>query len=265
MAARDDWDLHWERYAAAAARNPAQRMRHGIVSGLLARDIGAGPARVLDIGSGQGDLLARLRGVLPGASLAGLERSAKGAALSRQKLPGVAFVVADLCDPPADLDGYSGWATHAICSEVLEHVDDPVGFLRKARGLLAPGARMIVTVPGGPISAFDRHIGHRRHFDRKAVADSLTAGGFDVERSWLAGFPFFNLYRAVVIARGRSLAADVEGGGGGLPAAAAGAAMGLFGFLFRFNFPESPFGWQVIALARNPGAPPAGPARTTPR
>ena len=34
-------------------------------------------------------------------------------------------------DVPADL---AGWGTHAVCSEVLEHVDDPVTLLRGAAG-----------------------------------------------------------------------------------------------------------------------------------
>ena len=32
-----------------------------------------------------------------------------------------------------------------------------------------PGCRVVITVPGGPRSAFDKHIGHRRHFDRASI------------------------------------------------------------------------------------------------
>ena len=72
--------------------------------------------------------------------------------------------VRDLLRDPAPDAEWAGWATHAVCSEVLEHVDEPVVLLRNARSWLAPGCRLVVTVPGGPMSAFDRHIGHRRHF-----------------------------------------------------------------------------------------------------
>ena len=47
------------------------------------------------------------------------------------------------------MKSYAGWATDAVCSEVLEHVDSPVLFLQAARPWLADGSRLIVTVPGG--------------------------------------------------------------------------------------------------------------------
>ena len=250
MAEHDDWDTHWERYAAAASRNPAQQMRHALIVRLLTQEPGAAPMRLLDLGSGQGDLLAQVRARLPAASLLGFELSARGVEISRTKVPAAAFLVADLFSPPPELTGYREWATHAVCSEVLEHVDAPADFLRAARPCLADGARFIVTVPGGPMSAFDRHIGHRQHFTRESISRVLRDGGFEVERVYLSGFPFFNLYRCVVIARGEKLAADVDHGGSGVSAALAGATMAAFRGLFRLNLTNSPFGWQVVAVAR---------------
>jgi hypothetical protein len=71
-----------------------------------------------------------------------------------------------------------------------------------------------------------------------------------VERIYLAGFPFFNLYRLLVIARGRRLAQDVETQAGGLSSGAASFMMKLFRLLFRFNLRDSPFGWQIVAVGR---------------
>src|SRR5205823_4886877 len=114
--------------------------------------------------------------------------------------------------PPAELNVHQGWATDAVCSEVLEHVDSPRDFLLAARVYLADNARLIVTVPGGPMSAFDRHIGHRQHFTRASIGELLRSSGFSIERICLSGFPFFNLYRCLVIARGEKLASDVDSG-----------------------------------------------------
>ena len=250
MAARDDWDSHWDQYAAAAKQNPAQRMRHAIVARLLRRAPAGGPAQILDLGSGQGDFLAKLRGLRPEASLLGLELSESGVAISRKKEPGSVFLAADLFHPPAALAAYAGWASDAVCSEVLEHVDSPADFLRAARPYLADHARLIVTVPGGPMSAFDRAIGHRQHFTRRSIGRELEAAGFAVERVYLCGFPFFNLYRCVVIARGEKLSGDVASGREGISTRLAGGAMAMFRFLFRFNLLDSPFGWQVVAVAR---------------
>jgi hypothetical protein len=109
---------------------------------------------------------------------------------------------------------------------------------------------VIVTVPGGPLSAFDREIGHRQHFDRAAIRSILEKASYSVERIYLAGFPFFNLYRLLVIARGARLARDVEATTSGMSSGAAGFAMKLFRVLFHANLLDSPFGWQVVAIAR---------------
>jgi SAM-dependent methyltransferase len=249
-ASQDDWDAHWDRYAESAADNPAQQMRHEIIARLLREDAGKGAMRVFDLGSGQGDLVQKLKPLLPEARFVGAELSASGVAISQRKVPDATFIVADIFQPPAALEEFCGWATHAVCSEVLEHVDEPAAFLELAGHYLALGARMIVTVPGGPISAFDRQIGHRQHFDRAAIRSILEKGGYLVERVYLAGFPFFNLYRLLVIARGERLSRDVEATASRMPSGAASFGMKLFRVLFHANLLDSPFGWQVVAIAR---------------
>jgi len=252
MPDHDNWDIHWDRYAASASQNPAQQMRHAIIAKLLAQGPGLDgwSAHVLDLGSGQGDLMVKLRGEFPEAQLLGFELSASGVEISGRKVPDATFVVADLFQPPPAVKSYAGWATDAVCSEVLEHVDSPAAFLQAVRPYLADNARLIVTVPGGPMSAFDRHIGHRRHFTRESIGAVLKASGFTVKRVYLSGFPFFNLYRAMVIARGARLADDVDSTKQGLSTRLANAMMAVFRILFRFNLLSSPFGWQVVAVAR---------------
>ncbi len=58
--AADDWEAHWSEYADTASDNPAQEYRRQLILELADR-AGGPPARSLDIGSGQGDLLAALR------------------------------------------------------------------------------------------------------------------------------------------------------------------------------------------------------------
>ena len=250
---RDDWDAHWAHYAASAAENPAQKMRHDIVARLLAEDARS-EAQIFDLGSGQGDLIGKLARLLPDARFVGVELSESGVCISRRKVPSATFLVADIFQPAPALAALVGWATHAVCSEVLEHVDDPVGFLKRSLVYLAPNARLIVTVPGGPMSAFDRHIGHRQHFDRRKIRLMLEHAGYLVERVYLAGFPFFNLYRLLVIGRGKRLTRDVESNAFGASSGPARFAMKLFRVLFHANLLDSPFGWQVIVRARKPSS-----------
>jgi hypothetical protein len=140
-----------------------------------------------------------------------------------------------------------------VCSEVIEHIDDPVGFCHLVKSYLKPGGRLLVTVPGGPMSAFDHYIGHRQHYNRNSIKQVLEAAGFKVDAVILAGFPFFNLYRLVVVLLGRRLISRVkstgESSGAGTSAT---LAMAIFGLLFRFNLANSVMGWQVLAVARRP-------------
>jgi trans-aconitate methyltransferase len=251
-SSQDDWNAHWDLYAESARLNPAQRMRHELIARLLCETAGNSTARIFDLGSGQGDLLKKLQALLPKAKFLGAEMSESGVAISRSKVPQATFFVADIFQPPPALNDYAGWATDAVCSEVLEHVDDPSSFLKHVRKYLAPGARMIVTVPGGPISAFDRHIGHRQHFDRRKIRAMLEQAGYAVERIYLTGFPFFNLYRLLVIARGKRLVQDAETQASRTSSGLARGVMRLFDLLFSLNLRNSPFGWQVIAVGRNP-------------
>jgi SAM-dependent methyltransferase len=242
---RDDWDQHWTDYAGSAAINPAQQYRQELIVRQLERDGSA--RRVLDIGSGTGDLAAAVQAAMPTAEILGLELSRAGVEISRLKVLGASFEERDLMlaePPPAE---YRGWATHALCSEVLEHLDEPEALLANAIPYLAPGCMLLVTVPGGPMSAFDRHIGHRKHFRPQELRELLERVGFEVERVTGAGFPFFNLYRLVVILRGKRLVAEVADGETTILAR---LVMAVFGFLFHLNLDATRWGWQTVAYAR---------------
>lgn len=246
----DDWDSHWAAYADSAQNNPAQRYRRKLVLDSLSISSGA---RVLDIGSGSGDLIAELNRVHPQAQYLGVELSQTGVEVAARKVPSAAFVRQDLLSPSTVPDDYRSWATHVVCSEVLEHVDEPARLLRNALAFVAPGARVVITVPGGPMSAFDRAIGHRRHYKRRDLERLLAEVGLTVLRVSGAGFPFFNLYRFVVVARGRRLVGDVAQGPDGVPASGlARLVMSAFGILFKLNADRSRFGYQMVAVCLAP-------------
>jgi SAM-dependent methyltransferase len=243
---RDDWDRHWGAYREAAQLNPANRFRRRLIFQALA--LGPGPVRLLDIGSGPGELLAAARAAHPQAQLAGIELSREGIAAAQRLLPDARFVQRDLSQPGSLPVELVGWASHAVCSEVLEHVDDPVAFLRHVRPALARGARLVITVPGGPMSAFDKKIGHRKHYSAAALEEVLRAAGLGIDWVHGAGFPFFNLYRLAVVARGDALARDLEQESG-LPWTAR-AAMAAFDGLLRLSRTAGGRGWQIAACAR---------------
>src|SRR5207247_6952487 len=107
-----------------------QNYRREIILSLL--DItGAGEdSRIIDIGSGQGDMAAAIRARFPAAEVLGLELAQAGVEISRRKVPGAHFVQRNLLDASEPADDQRAWATHAVCSEVIEHLDDPAVLLR---------------------------------------------------------------------------------------------------------------------------------------
>lgn len=252
MSGADDWERHWQQFAHSAGLNPAQAMRHQLLLDLWEEHAANPSANFVDFGSGQGDFALRFQQRFPNTRLLGLELSESGVVISHQKVPSACFLVADLLSPPAELDSYRRWAEGAVCSEVLEHVDDPVAFLRAAANYLDDNAVLLVTVPGGRMSAFDKHIGHRQHFTRDSMNDILVRAGYRVAAVYRAGFPFFNLYRLAVIARGEKLVRDAEHNSRADERWLAKAAAHIFGWLFKLNLRDSPFGWQIVAVAFAP-------------
>jgi len=252
----DDWNEHWAAHAAVNALNPAQIYRTKLVLEALALGEAIAPLRVLELGSGTGEFAGQVMGLRPDAEFVGLDLSAVGVEISRRKVPAARFFEQDFRQPIQLDPSYRGWATHVVCSEVLEHLDDPVAMLRKMRALLAPGCRVIVTVPAGPMSAFDRHIGHRRHFNPSLLEETLRAAGLEVVDLRGAGFPFFNLYRLTVVARGKKLIEDTAGATERVLPIAARGAIRTFSWLFKLNTARTKLGWQLVAVGVEPNNSP---------
>jgi len=247
---RDNWSDHWLAYSDTASQNPAQDLRHRIILTTLER-ISSSIGLLLDIGSGQGDFLQKVSTHRLARELVGFELSKTGVNIAKDKVPEGNFFQVDMFNPPEEINKYFNSSDVVVCSDVIEHVDDPQEFLLRVRSFLKIGGYLLVTVPGGPMSAFDHHIGHRIHYDKLKIRQVLEEAGFSVVKIQLAGFPFFNLYRLAIILRGKKLISDVSTEPGeDKPNTVALFVMSIFGMLFKFNLSDFPLGWQVFAIAR---------------
>lgn len=253
----DDWDRHWLDFSAAAELSPATRYRRRLALQLLGEDrridrYGAA-VRMLEIGSGAGQFAEEFLAQAPRARFLGLELSRTGVDIASRRVPAARFLQRDLLatgETGSSLpEGHDFRATHALCSDVLEHLDDPALLLRHAAPYMAPGCKLVVTVPGGWYSAFYGHIGHRRHYTPEQLSSLLESAGFAVERAYAAGFPFFNLYRMLITLRGQELIAEAARA----PSLLMRAAGAAFDALFRLNLMH-PWGWQTVAVSRYQGA-----------
>ncbi len=246
----DNWDQHWTDISGQASINPGQRFRRLVVLRALGLHSAPKPVRIVDFGCGMGELAEVVTKAHPGVDYVGLDGSQAGLRAATGRVPAARFIHTDLLQTNHDAGGFAQWATHAICSEVLEHLDQPQDMLRNILPYLGPDCHLIVTVPGGPMSAFDKHIGHRRHFTPASLRALLESSGFEVERASGTGFPFFNLYRLVVVARGGKLIHDVSAPTVEQVSGVVRLGMALFGMVLRPALNLNRVGWQMVAVAR---------------
>lgn len=153
---------------------PAPRSRR-LLERLLAETTLPATGRLLDIGCGNGNLFRSFHLLRPSWELEGTEfddrdRSTVGA------LPGVGGF--HTC-PPWEVPGSFDLIT---LLHVLEHVPEPLEYLRRLVGRLAPGGRLVIECPDLAQNPFDIVIAdHASHFTRDTLVALVRAAGYEVE------------------------------------------------------------------------------------
>jgi 2-polyprenyl-3-methyl-5-hydroxy-6-metoxy-1,4-benzoquinol methylase len=245
------YDQVWTHFGDLDAASPAAFHRRRQLLGLVRRHAPSA-RRLLEVGCGQGALLETLSLELPSALLHGADVSPAALARARSACRDADLFLLDLAG--IDFDGEQqrrfGRFDLVICSEVLEHLADDALALSRIAKLLEPGGHLIVSVPSGQPTRFDRAIGHLRHYQREKLGHLLVGAGFELQRIVAWGFPFHNLYRLAVAAASRLTLA--EGGAERVPAALLGPCYRLLGMalkpLYYLNRPYC--GTQLFAVAR---------------
>jgi SAM-dependent methyltransferase len=131
--------------------------------------------RVLDAGAGIGTHTERLRDLSD--EVVALEPAPELAALLRRRVPGITVVEGDATAVEGPFDAI-------LCFNVLEHIADDAGTLRRFRELLAPGGALLLLVPAHPalFGSLDRAFGHERRYGKSDLRASLETAGLRVER-----------------------------------------------------------------------------------
>lgn len=166
---------------------PAPRFRVRTILRILTE---ASPRSIVDLGCGDGTLLAEIRSSLPQTILAGIDLSAPQIEENRKRFPEIEWYAGNVeRDDFATPHRFDAITT----SELIEHLGDPAAFLRALHRIAAPRALLVLSTQSGRIGETERHVGHIRHFSKEEMSRLLNECGWNPVRVWNAGFPFQDL------------------------------------------------------------------------
>jgi SAM-dependent methyltransferase len=136
-------------------------------------------ARLLDIGAGSGHILRSLKELHPASNVTCVEADPG----STRSLRGEGYTVY------SDFSELRGTFDSVFLIEVIEHIDEPIGFLKLVRKFVARNGRIFLTTPCGELrngsratNAYDTRE-HVQFFTEKSLDLCLRKAGF-------AGFQF---------------------------------------------------------------------------
>lgn len=251
MIGSDNWEDHWGNFHHVTKYEPARAWRRKIIIRFL---ILIGNERILDLGSGKGDLIRDLKELSKNFTFGATDVSWNALQMVSKENNGILFAKVDLNKPiekeAENLLLVRGFWDVVICSEVLEHLDNVSNALSTMRNLTTENSQIVLTVPAGPIAYVDRAFGHRRHYTKDALIEKLELEGFRIERIACAGFPFFNLYRLGLIFRGKKVVKSIEKMSNDKNDYFSKSVFKVFSLLFRLNTVRGNFGWQLIVKCR---------------
>lgn len=164
---------HWaQTYDKPVWRRSAPLMaRYDLAVRIIRRSLRAGSAGV-DVGCGDGVMIYRLSqgGFIP----SGIDMADDGLECARDRLMsrGVAATLskASAYDIPAAADSQD----FVTCIEVIEHLDDPLRFLKEARRVLRPGGLLVCTTPQRALGQRADEVRDPYHF-KEYIAEEFQA------------------------------------------------------------------------------------------
>jgi SAM-dependent methyltransferase len=176
-------DSYMENYWSSIGVRSIEDFRSFSLSRLVCRIVRSRNGTLLDLGCGAGTFVALM--LRQGVHILGVDPSDKQIATARSlleqlRLPADTVQVASV----ENLVQQKQTFQTIVLLDVLEHLPDPVQFLRSIHPLLSQDAILIITVPADPhlYDERDKMFGHILRYDPKTLSNQLNQAGYRLER-----------------------------------------------------------------------------------
>ena len=177
---------------------------------LVTRELGQ---RVIEIGCGIGNFTSLL---LDREAVVALDIEPDCVARLKERFPDRANLHAFACDINApefpDLSQFR--ADSCVCLNVLEHIEDDHGALRRMATALVPGGIIILITPAFPslYGPIDERLGHFRRYTRASMSSLAAEAGLTVKSAfYLNTIGFFGWWtNAHILKRHAQSSAQIE-------------------------------------------------------
>jgi SAM-dependent methyltransferase len=155
-------------------RDHRMAIRRDTINALLAKYMPQG-GKLLDCGCGLGDVLSGIRGPY---ELFGFDFSHNNVKRTAKRLEGKATIKqGSIYEIPYETGQFDG----AVCTQVLEHIEDDERAVQDIARCLKVGAHFITSVPYNfYFPEYERLIGHFRHYTRESFQKLLAGSGFEI-------------------------------------------------------------------------------------
>lgn len=146
------------------------------------------PVSILDVGCGEGFTLARLKRSRIGTVLEGVENSTTAIKLAKKMYPGILIKEASIYELPYEDNSFD----LVICTEVLEHLEDPKAALLELKRVSKKC--ILISVPNEPIFTianflrgkylknFGNHPEHIQHWSKYSLKKFVRANKLKVSQ-----------------------------------------------------------------------------------
>lgn len=169
-----------DNYLKHTSKNPLQKfLINRFYSSLLNELIKIVPSSILDVGCGEGFTLARIRNAGIKAVLEGVDIRPEAINLGQKLNPELTLRTGNIYQLPYADNSFDA----VLCSEVLEHLDDPERALAELRRVIRKYC--IISVPNEPlfrianflrgknITRLGNDIEHIQHWSSRGIADLI--------------------------------------------------------------------------------------------